>query len=362
MKRDRRQISSKSGSPAKSGNKPKRVKYDSDKISKKIQKWKSATNISLQPSTLASKLWKKVDKSDPEAVKRVLELHADGKEGDKDCIYFSSSRFWHTYKILKNEFLSYFYLSLWSVRLEAVHLSGNSVLIGNDDCSIINIKKEKSLLPTLNNVLNSLNTIALVDWYEEYYNLVFGKISLKDCTEDNRNSFLPNNSLEGELLSFSGGTINDMGSIEVQPPDDSDQSFDQSFNELGTHLNRDRPRFLYAEKSVIEYSPIGDRIIILLNVLSDAEYEPPMGWAFEPFTHTTAICIPLALYEGLGVYEQVSLAQHMLTFEGDILPRTTDQATDTSALNQQFDACVQTDQFLNYLQIKQELKHLESPP
>ena len=361
MKRGRRQTSSKSGSPAISGNKPKRAKYDSDKITKKIQKWKSATNINLQPSTLASKLWKKVDKSDPEAVKRVLELHADGKEGDKDCIYFSSSRFWHTYRILKNEFLSYFYLSLWSVRLEAVHLSGNSVLIGDDNCSIVDIKL-KSFQPTLGKVLNSLNTIALVDWYEEYYNLVFGKISLKDNTEDNRNSFLPNNSMDGQLLSFSGGTINDIGSIEVLPPGDSDQSFDHSFNELGAHLDRARPRFLYAEKSVIEFSPIGDRIIILLNVLSDTEYEPPIGWAFEPFTHTTAICIPLTLFEGMGVYEQVSLAQHMLTFEGDVIPRVADQATDTLDLNLCIDNCAQTDAFVNYLHIKQELKHLEPPP
>ena len=360
MKRGRQQISSKSGSPAKSGNKPKRTKYDSHKILKKIQKWKSASNISTQPTTIASKLWKKVDKKDPEAVRRVLELHADGKGGDKNCIYFSSSRFWHTYKILKNEFLTYFYLSLWSVRLEAVHLSGNSILVGDDDCSIINIR-ENNIYPSLNYTLECLDTVSLVGWYEKYYLLSFGEISLKDNTEDNRDSYLINNSFDGEPLSFSGGLINDLGSVEVQPPGDSDQSFEQSFTELGVHLDRDRPRFLYAEKNVIEYSPIGDRVIILLNVMSDAEYVPPLGWAFEPFTHTTAICIPLALFEGLGVYEQVSLAQHMLTFEGDIAPRTVDQSTETTPLGQRHDACVQTDAFLNYLHVKQEMKHLEPP-
>ena len=360
MKRGRQQMSSKSGSPAKSGNKPKRTKYDSRKVIKKIQKWKSASNISSQPSTLASKLWKKVDKKDPEAVKRVLELHADGKGGDKDCIYFSSSRFWHTYKILKNEFLSYFYLSLWSVRLEAVHLSGNSILVGDDNCSIINVR-ENSFRPSLNCTLSHLDTVSLVGWYEKYYLLNFGKISFKDSTEDNRNSYLTNDSLDAEPFSYSGGFVNELGSVEVQPPNDSDQSLEHSFNELGNRLNRDRPRFLYAEKSVIEYLPIGDRVIILLNVLSDTEYEPPLGWAFEPFTHTTAICIPLTLFEGLGVYEQVSLAQHMLTFEGDIIPRTADQSTETTPLSQKHDACVQTDAFLNYLRVKQELKHLEPP-
>ena len=354
-------MSSKSGSPAKSGNKPKRTKYDSRRVIKKIQKWKSASNIGEQPSTLASKLWKKVDKRDPEAVRRVLELHADGKGGDKDCIYFSSSRFWHTYKILKNEFLSYFYLSLWSVRLEAAHLSGNSILVGDDNCSIINVR-ENSFRPSLSYTLSHLDTVTLVGWYEKYYLLNFGKISLKDSTEDNRNSYLTNDSLDAEPFSYSGGFANELGSVEVQPPNDSDRSLEHSFNELGYRPNRDRPRFLYAEKSVIEYLPIGDRVIILLNVLSDAEYEPPLGWAFEPFTHTTAICIPLTLFEGLGVYEQVSLAQHMLTFEGDIIPRTADQSTETTPPIQQHDACVQTDAFLNYLRVKQELKYLEPPP
>ena len=355
MKRNRQQASSKSGTPK--GTIPKRTKYDSKRVVEKIQKWRSSSSINVQPSDLATKLWSKIDKSDPEAVKHVLALHADGKGGDKDALYFSSSRFWHLYKILKDELLSYFALSLWSVRLEAAHLSGNSVLVGDDNVSIINFKKFNRN-HSISTTLYELDTVGLAHWYEVYYNLTFGKISLSDNTEINRNAYLnDSDSMNAEMLHFDRNQ-NETLSIEVQPPDESDLDLEQSIQELYNQLDRTRPRFLYVEKAEFENIPIGDRVVIVLNVMSDVEYALPLGWSYEPFTHTPSFCIPLHFFEDLGVYQQIALAQTFLTFAGDVIPNTADKTTDTNTLIRKQDSTVQTD---FQPQVKLEYQDLESP-
>ena len=78
MKRTSRQTTSKSGTPIQAKPKPKRLKYDADQIEKKIRKWRSSSSVAekklpTQASAFVTKLWQKVDKSDPEAVQKVLQ-------------------------------------------------------------------------------------------------------------------------------------------------------------------------------------------------------------------------------------------------------------------------------------------------
>ena len=356
MKRTSRQAASKSGTPIK--NKPKRAKYDAQQVAKKIQKWRSASAVTetkpqIHASSFVDKLWLKVDKSDPEAVRKVLELHAHGKGGDEDAMYFSSSRFWHIYKLLKDERLSYFSLSLWSVRLEAASLAGDSTLTGNESCAIVRIND--SIKPTsIYRVLENCNTLRLVDWYETYYNLAFGHISLTDNTELNRNTTVNfNHSQNSDDALFLDRHHQDI-SIEVQPPDETDQSLEKTVENLRAQLDAIRPRFLYAEKDEIEQTNVGDRIIVVLNILSDVDYVPPLGWSFQPFTNTPSICVPLQIFEGLGVYDQISLAQRFLTFAGDRLVDTQDVKLDTQDLIKSTSTQSQTDPMLK--------TELHSPP
>ena len=347
MKRTSRQVTSKSGTPTKS--KPKRAKYDSAQITKKIQKWRSAASIPTktkgsqpQASEFINKLWKNVNKADPEAVRKVLELHASGKNGHDDAIYFSSSRFWHIYRVLKNEYLSYFLLSLWSVRLEAVYCSGDCIIIGDENCSLIN--HQNTNVKAVAKLLSHWDTISLAQWYETYYNLAFGSISLTDSSEINRNvaaSF--NGSQPSEEILFMERYPSDNVSIEVQLPDDTDHNLEQNVQELYNQLDRIRPNFLYADKSEIENSHISDRVIVVLNVMSDVDYIPPLGWSFRPFNNTPSICIPLTIFENLGVYDQISLAQEFLTFKGDNLTQKADMAVDTSDLINLRSMPIQTD-------------------
>ena len=361
MKRTIRQTTSKSGTPNKSKPKAKRTKYDAEQIESKIQKWRSTSSIARPTATksasyFVNKLWNKVDKSDPDAVRKVLELHADGKNGDASAIYFSSSRFWHVYKLLRDESLSYFFLSLWSVRLEAAHISGNSVLIGDENCSLINFKTKPNN-PTVADILYNLDTLRLADWYENYYNLTFGGVKLTDNSEVTRNSRATYNDSgnmdEPTLIEYIG---NDIMSVEVQPPDDRDEDFENSSGQIFDLSDRTRPTFLYAEKAEIENTSIGDRVIVVLNVMSDIEYILPLGWTFQPPTHTPSICIPLTFFEDLGVYEQISLAQQFLTFAGDRPLETQNNHTDTSDLVKFKSRKIQTDPVLN---IKPDLR---SPP
>ena len=319
MKRTSRQTASKSGTPK---TKSKRMKYNADQVEKKIREWRSTSALAEKKphssSNFVDRLWSKVDKTDPEAVKKVLDLHASGKGGDEDAIYFSSSRFWHIYKLLKDEFLSYFLLSLWSVHLEAACFMGDSVLVGDENCAMINTNITLNHL-AISEVLNSWNTPQLVDWYEKYYNLAFGQISLTDSSEITRNVATTfNHSANSEDMPLVDRSYQQV-SIEVQPPDDTDQSLEQTIDNLYNQLDRTRPRFLYAEKDEVENSLISDRIIVVLNVMSDVNYVPPLGWSFQPFTLTPSVCIPLELFEGLGVYEQITLARDFLLFKGDTL-------------------------------------------
>ena len=348
MKRTSRQAASKSGTPIK--NKPKRAKYDAQQVAKKIQKWRSASAVTetkppIHASNFVDRLWLKVDKSDPEAVRKVLELHAHGKGGDEDAMYFSSSRFWHIYKLLKDERLSYFSLSLWSVRLEAASLAGDSVLTGNENCAIVRINESGN--PTnIYRVLENCDTLHFVNWYETYYNLAFGHISLTDNTELNRNATVNFNHSQNSDDALFFDWFNQDISIEVQPPDETDQSLEQTVENLRAQLDATRPRFLYAEKDEIEQTNVGDRIIAVLNVLSDVNYVPPLGWSFQPFTYTPSICVPLEIFEGLNVYDQISLAQRFLTFAGDRLVDTQDVKLDTRDLTKLTSTQSQTDPVL----------------
>ena len=346
MKRTSRQTTSKSGTPTKS--KAKRTKYDSGQVTKKIQKWRSAASVATkkslpQASDFIDKLWKKVDKSDPEAVRKVLELHASGKHGHDDAIYFSSSRFWHIFKILQDEHLSYFLLSLWSVRLEAVHYSGDCTIIGDENCALI-VNQRETKIPSISKILTYWDTISLAQWYEIYYNLAFCTINLTDHSEISRNataSFNGSQTAEDTLLMerYVSGNV----SIEVQLPDEPDHNLEQSIQDLYNELDRTRPNFLYAEKSEIETSHISDRIIVVLNVLSDVEYLPPSGWSFRPFNNSPSICIPLTIFENLGVYDQISLPQDFLTFQGDKIVENSDVSVDTNDLITAQSKLVQTD-------------------
>ena len=348
MKRTSRQTASKSGTPTKSKSKSKRTKYDSGQVTEKIKKWRSTASISTkkplpQASAFIDKLWKKVDKSDPEAVRKVLELHASGKNGHDDALYFSSSRFWHIFRVLQNEQLSYFLLSLWSVRLEAVYFSGNCIIRGDDNCSLITCQGQIDL-PSISKVLGHWDTISLAQWYETYYNLAFCNINLTDHSEINRNAAASlNGSQTAEHLLLTERYSSDNLSIEVQLPDEPDHNLEHSIQELYSELDRTRPNFLYAEKSEIENSHMSDRIIVVLNVMSDVEYIPPPGWSFRPFNNTPSICIPLTIFENLGVYEQISLAQDFLTFRGDKVIENSDVSVDTDGLVTFHSKLIQTD-------------------
>ena len=345
MKRTSRQAASKSGTPVK--NKPKRIKYDAQQVAKKIQKWRSTSSVAgskspIRASNFVDRLWMKVDKSDPEAVRKVLELHAHGKGSDEDAVYFSATRFLYTYRLLKDEYLSYFLLSLWSVRLEAAHLAGNSILIGDENCALVQPKKFLRS-ENISEVLQHWNTLKLVDWYETYYHLAFGHTSLTDNSELARNNATAfDNTLNPEEILIFDRYSQEI-SIEVQPPDETDQNLEQTVESLREQLDAVRPRFLYAEKEEIESSNVGDRVIVVLNVMSDVEYVPPLGWSFQPFALTPSICIPLEIFEGLGVYDQITLAQRFLTFTGDQLPESRDVALDTQDLIKISQKQVQTD-------------------
>ena len=244
--------------------------------------------------------------------------------------------------MLNDELLSYFSLSLWSVRLEAANVSGNCILIGDDDCSIIT---QANCVNTsrIAEVLKHWDTVSLAQWYETYYNLAFGRISLTDNSEVARNvvaSFC--DSLTSDEIALV--EVNNVNvSVEVQPPDESYQTIEQSIHNLYSELDRTRPRFLYADKNEIEGSYISDRVIVVLNVMSDVDYVPPLGWSFRPFDNTVSICIPLTMFEGLGVYDQISLAQDFLTFKGDKLIDTLDIALDTHDLIPSSSKSIQTD-------------------
>ena len=346
MKRTSRQATSKSGTPNKS--KPKRVKYDVGQITKKIQKWKSASSIASKKtlpsaSEFVNKLWRNVDKSDPEAVRKVLELHASGKGGDDEALYFSSSRFWHIFKALNDEHLSYFSLSLWSVRLEAANFSGNCVLVGDENCSAVTqINKSGTL--SIAEVLKHWDTVSLAKWYEVYYNLTFGAVALTDNSEVARNVAISfNDSQNSDEMALIDVYSNNNASIEAQPPDEPYQNLEQSIQNLYDQFDRTRPRFLYADKGEIEDSYISDRIIVVLNVMSDVDYVPPSGWSFRPFDNTISICIPLTLFEGMGIYDQISLAQDFLTFKGDNMVETFDASVDTRDLPVCYSISTQTD-------------------
>ena len=358
MKRTSRQAASKSGTPIK--NKPKRIKYDAQQIDRKIQKWRSSSSVAASKSpthasNFVDRLWLNVDKSDPEAVRKVLELHAHGKAGEEDAIYFSASRFWYTYKLLKDEHLSYFLLSLWSVRLEAAHLAGNSVLIGDENCALVQPKNSLGS-ESISEVLQHWNTLQLVDWYETYYHLAFGHTSLTDNSELARNTTTAFNHVQNseEILVFD--RYSSEVSIEVQPPDDTDQNLEQTIESLREQMDAVRPRFLYAEKGEIENTNVGDRIIVVLNVMSDVEYIPPLGWSFQPFTLAPSICIPLEIFEGMGVYDQITLAQQFLTFAGDRSSDSRDVGLDTHDLIKTSPKQIQTDPPL------QDHPDLRSPP
>ena len=348
MKRTSQQVTSKSGTPTKLKPKAKRAKYDSKQIEDKIRKWRSTSNIaSKKPaasSTFVNKLWLNVDKSDPEAVRRVLELHADGKGGDPDAMYFSASRFWHTYKILKDEFLSYFLLSLWSVRLEALHISNNSVLVGDQYCSLLNFKQIINS-QTINNTLENLDTIKLTNWYEVYYNLTFGKISLTDNSEIQRNTVSTFNTSQNSDQMILIDSYNDEMSTTAQPPDEQD--LELSINHLYDQFDRVRPRFLYIGKTHFEQTYIGDRVVVLLNVLSDVNYPLPIGWSTIPPENELSICVPLAPFEGLGVYQQIALARQFLTLSSEILPTNRDIGVDTHVFINTNTTSTQTDPQLN---------------
>ena len=348
MKRTSRQVTSKSGTPK---GKPKRMKYNADQVAKKIREWRSASSVAerkspVRSSSFVDRLWLKVDKSDPDAVKKVLDLHASGKGGDEDAIYFSSSRFWHIYKHIQDESLSYFLLSLWSVHLEAAHVGGNSILVGDENCAMFRMGQIHN--PSCaSQILKYWNTPRLVDWYEIYYNLSFGHISLTDNSEIARNTIAAfNNSYNSDDALFFD-RYSQEASIEVQPPDDTDQNLEQTIENLYSQLDRSRPRFLYAKKSEIESTNLGDRVIIVLNVMSDVEYLPPLGWSFQPFTQEPSICIPLEIFEGLGVYDQITLAQRFLNFRGDQAVDGVDAAVDTSNLLKFASKQIQTDPVLS---------------
>ena len=356
MKRTSRQAASKSGTPVK--NKPKRVKYDAQQVAKKIQKWRSASAVAetktpIHASNFVDRLWLKVDKSDPEAVRKVLELHAHGKGGEEDAVYFASSRFWYIYKLLQDERLSYFSLSLWSVRLEAASLAGDSIIIGDENCALVHINKPRNST-NIHRVLKNCDTLHLVNWYETYYNLAFGHTSLTDNTELTRNTTTTFNHSQNSDEAVFLERYNQDISIEVQPPDETDQNLEQTVDNLRTQLDATRPRFLYAEKDEIEQSNVGDRIIVVLNVMSDVDYVPPLGWSFQPFTYTPSICIPLEIFEGLNVYDQITLAQRFLTFTGDRLVDNQDVGLDTRDLIKLTSTQSQTDPVLK--------SELHSPP
>ena len=360
MKRTSRQATSKSGTPIK--NKPKRIKYDAQQVARKIQKWRSASSVAgakakspVRASNFIDNLWLKVDKSDPEAVRKVLELHAHGKGGEEDAIYFSASRFWYTYKMLQDEHLSYFLLSLWSVRLEAAHMAGNSVLIGDENCALLQ-PKINSNVENISGVLQHWNTLNLVNWYETYYHLAFGHISLSDNSELARNTTVAFDSIQNSDDTIFFDRYSQEFSVEVQPPDDTDQNLEQSIESLREQLDAVRPRFLYAEKEEIENTNVGDRVIVVLNVMSDVEYMPPLGWSFQPFTTVPSVCIPLEIFENLGVYDQITLAQRFLTFAGDLRPDSQEVGVDTYDLSETSSKQIQTDPVL------QKHPELISPP
>ena len=348
MKRTSQQVTSKSGTPTKVKPKAKRAKYDSKQVEDKIRKWRSASNIaSKKPaasSSFVNKLWLNVDKSDPEAVRRVLELHADGKGGDADAVYFSASRFWHTYKILKDEFLSYFLLSLWSVRLEALHISNNSVLIGDQYCALLNFKQTINS-QTINNTLQNLDTIKLANWYEIYYNLTLGKISLTDNSEIQRNTVSTFNTSQNSDQMILIDSYDDELSTTAQPPDEQD--LELSINRLYDQFDRVRPRFLYIGKTHFEQMYIGDRVVVVLNVLSDVNYPLPIGWSTSPPENELSICVPLAPFEGLGVYQQIALARQFLTLNSEIIPTSRDIGVDTHVFISSVTNSTQTDPQLN---------------
>ena len=242
---------------------------------------------------------------------------------------------------------------MWSVRLEAADFAGDSILLGDENCSLV--QQNKLYNPkNIYCVLQNWDTLQLVNWYEKYYNLAFGHISLADNTELTRNTTVAfNHSQNSDEILFAERFIQDI-SIEVQPPDETDQNLEQSVENLRAQLDATRPRFLYAEKGEIESSNVGDRIIVVLNVMSDVEYVPPLGWSFQPFTYTPSICIPLEMFEGLNVYDQITLAQRFLTFAGDKPTDGVEIALDTQDLFKMVSKHSQTDPILE--------SDLHSPP
>ena len=335
MKRSHKAATSKSASP--SGVKSKRTKLNASAVAHKIKKWSKAASTSQMPSatqSFSNKLWKHVDKSDPKAVELVLQQHLLGKQGDPDSLYFSSSRYWHAYKILGNEELTYFYLSLWSVMLEAKSIAGDSCFVGDQNCAIMfdsfhsfvfNCHNSSSVFT----VLNNLDSVSLAYWYEKYYLLRFGVIHLTDNTEMARN--LPPTYVDGGELELPIA-IFPAEQIELQQPNDEErdpEDPEETVRELYYQFDRYRPSFLYVDKIALEALTPEDRTIVVLNVLSDVDYQLPEGWSYTPPRSISSLCVPLDPFNGLGVQEQIELANEMLILDVDYRPLVSERSTNT---------------------------------
>ena len=356
MKRTHKATQSKSASP--SGTKVKRTKLNASQIADKIKKWTKASSTSeLGPassSSFSSKLWRMVDKSDPKAVEMVLQQHLHGKAGDSDGVFFSFSKFWHSYKLINNQDLTYFLLSLWSVFLEARYIACETMVVGDDICAALfeGGKVRVNLIGHNNgvkNVLRAIDTVSLALWYEKYFLLRFGTICLTDNTENVRNRQSDIESFGGDILVPHNPQVNESDliidlTLQQQPDSDGDsEELENRVNDLYAQFMRPPPDFLYVEKNVLEQLPPGDRTIVVLHVLSDPDYQLPLGWSFQPPNADPSICIPLRTFTGLGVFHQVEQANEMLTFESDYAPEVTDQFTLTDPYDHAYDNATQTD-------------------
>ena len=255
--------------------------------------------------------------------------------------------FWLAYKILRDDKLTYFYLSLWSVLLEAKNIAGNSCFVGDDDCAMLCNTPITDIHDFCNNLsfaLNSIDSVSLTSWYEEYYLLRFDIIDLADGTERARN--LPTlDSFDEEIVQPI--VVVPAEEIEIHQQSVEDQqapdSPELSINDLYDQLDRYRPNFLYADKIALEtYSP-GDRAVVVMNVLSDVDYDLPEGWSYRPPTTISSLCVPLDAFNGLGVYEQIELVNEMMTLSCDYRPNTSENSTNTDVFDHSLNNACQTD-------------------
>ena len=351
---------SKSASP--SGTKVKRTKLNASQIADKIKKWtKAASTSELGPtsaSTFSTKLWRMVDKSDPRAVEMVLQQHLHGKDGDSDGLFFSFSRFWHSFKIICDQDLTYFLLSLWSVLLEARYIACETRVVGDDICAALLGGEKINFIDSFDNVrkvLRATDTVSLALWYEKYFLLRFGVNYLTDNTEMVRNRQSDAEAFGGDLIAPQSPVDTELVidlTQQEQPGSDGDSTdTENNIGELYAQFMRPPPDFLYVEKNVLEQLPPGDRTIVVLNVLSDPDFQLPVGWSFQPPIGDPSVCIPLRTFTGLGVFHQIEQANEMLTFACDYAPEVSEQGTCTDYYDHAYDNSTQTnvmgDQFID---------------